>query len=441
VKYWIIVVFLATAPLGKLIPMPGTPHSFRFFYLLMAASIPLLLMRSVSRRIALFIASQLPFLFYLLWSALYTYSPGSVEGAEGNPIFRAILLGVELIFIALIASRFQRETLSIRLRLLLLIPLASYLLSMAVGYVFFVGYYAGVLSQMMIEPFHVLLQFGYGILRFSPGSYPNEYGIVSSFFASVVLMLLLRWPLLTQALGVSTRRMRLLRWLLLLCFPLMLGALFLASTRAAYLSFMVTALVLGLRLKTTMGRIRYFGSAAVFLVAVLAVVQQYFDILGFFNVAYTAFFDESASAHTRFSDWAKAYDGFKVVPWLGTGFGTTEFIHNVYLQVLFGTGLIGALLFAFFFVALQSARQPSGEIPPSAHPGRDSASLQLLRSIGYIAVFHTLWFGGSNHNFNHFLTWYTVLLVLMMPLRPRALASASPSAPASCTRSTYGATV
>jgi len=419
-KHWIVLAFLWTAPLGTLIPVPGTPHSFRFFYLLMAAAIPLLLTGRLSLRLVLFAASQMPFVLYLLWSAVYNYDPSGIEGAEANPLFRALLLAVELIFITLVAIRCQREALPARARLLI-VPLLSYLVSMAAGYVFFVGYYAGLLRLETLEPFHVLLQFGYGILRFSPGSYPNEYGNVSSFFASLVLFMLLRWPLVTVALGGPTPGTRWLRRLLLLSFPLMLGALILSTTRAAYLSFIAAVIIIGFGQRTALARIRYFGVAALCTLAALMAIQRHFDILGLIRTAYFAFFEESASAYSRFFEWRRAYEAFQSVPWLGTGYGTAEMIHNIYLQILFSTGLAGALMFGFFFVALQCARQPSPFVPSSGDSERDRAALQLLRVASYLAVGHTLWFGVSNHNLNHFLTWFTVLLVLLVPRRAQPI--------------------
>lgn len=435
-KYWIVLAFLWTAPLGKLIPVPGTPHSFRFFYLLMAVGIPVLLIGSVSRRLVLFAAAQLPFLSYLLWSAAHTYGPQAAGGAESNPIFRGLLLTVELIFVALAASRCQREPLTVRARLMV-IPLFAYLLSMAFGYVFFVGYYSGALSLSLIEPFHVLLQFGYGILRFSPGSYPNEYGIVSSFFASLVLFMLLHWSTVTSALGGPSRATTWLKCLLVLSFPLMLVALFLATTRAAYLAFIASAVAVGMMQRTVVARLRYFGVAALLLLAALVWVQQYFDVLGLLTYAYVGFFDRTASAYQRFIEWREAFEGFESAPWFGTGYGTVDGVHNIYLQVLFGAGVVGALLFAFFFVSLRTARQSLSEVPKSDDPERDEASLRFLRAGCYIAVFHTLWFGCSNHNFNHFLTWFTVLLVLLVPrarpataealVRPESVAEGLPS--------------
>lgn len=415
-KYWIVLAFLISAPLGKLIPVPGTPHSFRFFYLLMAASLPLLALGLISRRLVLFALSQLPFLLYLLASAIQTFTPGSVEGAEGNPVFRALLLAVELAFTALIASHCQREPLHVRAQLAV-IPLLSYLVSLAFGYVFFVGFYTGALSTAILEPFYVILDFGYGLLRFSPGSYANEYGIVSSFFASLTLILILRWEQVCLALGWAPRWLAWFRRILIATWPLMIIALFLSTTRAAYIAFAVSLVAIGISLPTLRARTLFFVTMGAAAAMALAIAQQYFDVLGVFRVAYTAFFDKNASAYTRFSDWQRAYAAFALSPWTGSGFGTTEFIHNVYLQVLFGAGLIGGLLFGFFFVALRSARQSVEALPRNTDGRRQAASLGLLRTMMMLAVFHTLWFGCSNHNFNHFLTWFTVLLVLMTPRR------------------------
>src|SRR5690606_37029496 len=124
-------------------------------------------------------------------------------------------------------------------------------------------------------------------------------------------------------------------------FRLMLGALFLATTRAAYLSFVAAPVAIGLMQETVMARLRYLGTCAVLLLAALLFVQQHFDILGLFRTAYVGFFDESASAYARFIEWRAGYEGFRSVPWLGTGYGTVDGIHNIYLQVLFGAGLVG----------------------------------------------------------------------------------------------------
>jgi O-antigen ligase len=351
----ILIAFFLIGPLGRLLPVPGTPSSFRLFYVLMFVSIPWLLWPRVSRRAGVSLGLQVPFFLYLLWSAVLTYAPQASEAEGGNPVVRAAVLFVEVVFTCLIAAHCQRISIQSRARLALL-PLGSYILTLSIGYLFFVGYYAGLFSVETLEPFYVLLQFGYGLLRFSPGSYPNEYGILSSFFASIMLFLLLRW---NETIGriLKDAVLRYCRVALIVFFPLTIGALFLASTRAAYISFMVSVLAIGISLRSGASRLKYLCSLTFLTVLALALVQRYFDIVGFFQTAYLAFFDKDASASERFVAWGLALKEFIRAPLLGSGYGTTEFIHNVYLQIFFALGFVGTLLFLGFFLSLYCSRQ------------------------------------------------------------------------------------
>ncbi len=404
---FVICAIFFCAPLGVLIPIPGAPHSFRFYYLLLPVSLLLAGLRGTSRHAVARLILLSPIVVYLIFSLLLIASRGSVvptadDGDEGNPVFRASLLLSLIGFYIVACDQIRRigfQALATFTRLFF----SGFAISLLAGYVFFIGYYVGVLSIDVLEPLHVLIQFGYGLLRFSPGSYPNEYGVICSYVVSIAA--------LCHACKLSGEDRRMMLGPVArsgTCFSLFtllsLGALFLATTRAAYVSFTLSVIYLLLfRLRGT-GRLKFVFAIVAIGIAILTVTSLYFDAVSVFVDAYNAFFDEDSSAYERFYAWKDAFSLFDDYPILGTGFGSVDMIHNTYLQIFIGFGVIGtgcvvvSLMLVSFFEAARSSY--------IAVPTKLIDFTNGLRSIGMI---HIAWFAMSNHNLNHFLTWFVLV--------------------------------
>ncbi|HWZ50011.1 MAG TPA: O-antigen ligase family protein [Granulicella sp.] len=403
--------FAFLGPVGKLIPIPGMPHSFRIYYLLLIPGIFFYLYRGISRRTFNHLLLMVPVVAYMTISSVFAYlaTADTYQNAEeGNPLIRMGLLIVLLLFTMCAGE--QARTFDVTQKISVLWAfMKGYLCTLIAGYIFFVGYYAHVFTLAFLTNFEVLVQTGFGLLRFSPGSYPNEYGIVSSFALSV-LTLFLSWRN-RLILASSNGLYRFSLFATIAAYLLTLGALFLATTRAAYISYLLSLLYITFTQKTMRKKVVFGGRIVIGALLLLACVEPFFNVLRILEGGYNAFFNRENMANGRFNAWALALKLFLSHPYVGAGFGSVDMMHNVYLQMLFGLGIIGfSILLATSAVLLLHARGFRLDGLASAPITVSEAFLRRVRDIGLI---HVTWFALSNHNLNHFLTWYVVLLVFL----------------------------
>ncbi len=402
--------FAFLGPIGNLIPLPGAPASFRFFYLILPLGILVFAWKGLRGRAFNNLLVLAPVLTYMLASATYAYVRYSnlYGSSDENPLVRYFLF-VTLLFFTIGAGE-EARAFSLHQRLKVLGAfVVGYLVSLTVGYVFFVGFYAHVFTLAFIARFEILVQWGFGLLRFSPGSYPNEYGVVSSFALAVITLLLVYRK---QLIGSDPifRRIRSLPLLLLFWF-FTLGALFLATTRAAYVSYILAVLYIGLSQGGWRKPIMFLVRAVAAGVTVLLCIQPFYNVWGILVGGYRAFFAHNSFASGRVADWEIALRLYLQQPFLGFGFGTMDMMHNVYLQMLFGLGIVGFTLLVGTMLALFAR---GGGLSFAARPAVGlSPSQLLLNRASNIALIHVLWFALSNHNLNHFLTWLAVLLAYL----------------------------
>lgn len=406
----LVVWFAFLGPLGNLIPLPGAPASVRFFYLMLPPGILIYLWKGVRRRTFNHLLILVPVLAYMLCSAVYAQVRYSDEygGSEENPVVRFALFIVLLLFTMCAGDETLSFSLHQKLRVLGAF-ISGYLVSLVIGYVFFIGFYAHLFTLDFISRFEILVQWGFGLLRFSPGSYPNEYGVVSSFALSVLTLLLVYRR---QLIGSDPIFRRISSTpLLLLSFLLTLGALFLATTRAAYVSYILSVLYIGLSQGGFKKPVTFLARTAIAAFVLLLCVQPFFDVESVLAGGYHAFFDQTSFASGRLGDWDIALGLYLRQPYLGFGFGTMDMMHNVYLQMLFGLGIVGFSLLVLTTVILM-VRGRGLRLFPLRAPDLSAAQL-LLKRTSTIALVHVFWFALSNHNLNHFLTWLAVLLTYL----------------------------
>jgi O-Antigen ligase len=406
----LVLWFAFLGPLGNLIPLPGAPASVRFFYLMLPPGILIYLWKGIRRRTFNHILILVPVLAYMLCSAVYAQVRYSDEygGSEENPVVRFALFIVLLLFTMCAGDETLSFSLHQKLRVLGAF-MSGYLVSLVIGYVFFIGFYARLFTLDFISRFEILVQWGFGLLRFSPGSYPNEYGVVSSFALSVLTLLLVYRR---QLIGSDPIFRRISSTpLLLLSFLLTLGALFLATTRAAYVSYVVSVLYIGLSQGGFKKPMIFLARTAIAAFVLLLCVQPFFDVESVLAGGYHAFFDQTSFASGRLGDWDIALGLYLRQPYLGFGFGTMDMMHNVYLQMLFGLGIVGFSLLVLTTVILM-VRGRGLSFAPLRAPVLNAPQL-LLKRTSTIALVHVFWFALSNHNLNHFLTWLAVLLTYL----------------------------
>jgi len=387
VKKALLFSFAALGPLGNLLTPPFFPASFRAYYFLLPC-FPFFFLQ-VRERIAKMGALFLPFLIYCYLSAVMVENFGSPH--EDHTLFRFYLLLCQFLFIIGAASVLRTKE---EIFQLIKTYVMFYFLSMLVGYIFFFGYYLQLIPISLISRFSVIAQFGFGLLRFSPGSYPNEYGIVSSFVLSILLLILFDKK---ETLFHFSRQ-----WLQVLIIPTFLAFL-LTTTRAAYLSFLISLIYISWKSKNF---IKTFIQVSIF-IGLFFIILIAFN-LNMFTILAKGFSQkiDEGSLGERYFLWRETIEQAKEHPLFGIGFASLTNIHNVYLQLLFELGIVGSLLLLgsllmFFLESFFKYKRPLQD--------ETSLFLKKIRAIGLINV---LSFAASNHNLNHHLTWLVFFLCL-----------------------------
>lgn len=409
----LIPFYIFCGAMGSLIPFSS--GSFRFFYALLPLIILMSLFHLNHKRTLFFIALFVPYLSFAAFSAISSLNNHAVNSSlstDQGPVSRIILLICLLIATLLMADHAVSKDIKSKVNYIKVFMI-SYFISMVIGYIFFIGYYLGIVNLKLIAKFQVLTQFfgSENLLRFSPGSYPNEYGNVSSFVLAVLSLLFLsRRELIKQRLLFNHSRSTVY---LTALFILTGIALFLTTTRSAYVSFILSLVYIVIFSHINPKKLMMILLKVSPIVCIIYfIIQRFlFNINSVIMDEYNSFFKAYGSTTVRFLAWHLAYINFSKNIILGSGFGTASGIHNTYLQLLFETGLLGIILLLIaVFIFWRHYR--IGVIHFKWNRGLDIRS-DLLWKITNIGFIHVLWFATNNHNLNHFLTWFIVFLFLI----------------------------
>ncbi len=376
---FLIYCFVFFGPLGTLLTPPFMPYAFRFYHFLLTLS-PLFFVNLRAREWKTVLAF-VPFMGYCLFSAYFTHNKDFHRDAY--PLFRCFLFVAQCLF--MFGAAFCLRDRDERVRLIR-IYLAGFFISLVIGYIFYIGFYSGKISFATIHRYSVEAQMGWGLLRFSPGTYPNEYGNVSSFALSLLLLLYAKKK----------------RFLTFIFTGLTFIAFLLTTTRAAYLSFGVTLAYLcitSLEIRKMVTKITILGLT--FLLILKAYSIDFFKIFvaGAKTISFTY-----GSTGIRVAEWIKGFEDLNKSIFLGNGFGANILAHNVYLELLFEVGLIGTLLLGgtliYYF----------GE---NSHRIRKIFAQLNVHQITIVGLIHVFLFAATNHNMHHHLTWFVFLLFNM----------------------------
>ncbi len=383
-RSWLIRCFIVLGPLGTLLTPHIFPKPFRTYYFLLPL-FPLFFARANKTTFDIGLCF-LPFFIYSFASVAFVEVFGFQN--EEDQFFRFGLLFCHFYFALGAASYIVSAE---EVKNLFSFYFRSFFVVLLIGYVFFIGYYLGAMPLALIERFSILTQFGYGFLRFSPGSYPNEFGIVCSFVLSILMLLVFsREPL--HPWGLS--RLQLCLWT-----PLTLFALCLTTTRAAYISFAASFFYLFFRFSH---RIKYIflGGIVLFFLC----LQRYGLSLALSHFVQRI---DEGSWGERYFVWLDAFHLFQEHRVFGLGFSALSQLHNVYLSLFFELGVLGSIIlicslgfYRIFF-------------PPASK----DLLFDTMRKIG---LAHVLWFAASNHNLHHHLTW-VVFFICFLPHKSSAL--------------------
>jgi O-antigen ligase len=373
----LINLFIFLGPLGNLLTPGVFPSAFRTYYFVLLG-FPFLFNRLDKKQQKLLFL-LLPFFLYCLLS--------SVWGGNLNALPRFFLLFFQFLFVLGAASYLnnQKEALAFYLK--------SFFISVIVGYVFFLGFYLRLLSFATIERFSVLGQFGYGLLRFSIGSYPNEYGIVASFICAVLLL----W------LSQKDVHLQMSRKIGVVFLGLTSIALLLTTTRSAYVACFLSIIYVAWIKKRVLLWAVFLSVGMLGFLKIFNVNILKFIIFGFDFIQVT-----EGSMGSRVILWQEAWEEFFSQALWGQGFAAFTDAHNVYLQLMAELGLIGAVL---LLVALSLSFFKRRTLFPLIKKKQDAEEL-FLKRVRLLGIMHVLWFALTNHNLNHHLTWFVILLYL-----------------------------
>lgn len=282
-----------------------------------------------------------------------------------------------------------------------LIACLSCALSLLFGLGQQVAFYAGRYDPLLFVGRHSSIVDFYGpFLRLSPGTFANEYGEILQSVGILVVGLLFLIPDLRK----SALRLPLFGLLLLILLGLILN-----FTRASWLVFAVAAF--GLLLFSQL-RVRALFSLFVLGSLALGFLFWLSQILLEASVLFTIGqrFQElgqvqSHSAGQRLETWAIAWDAFLESPWIGHGWGQFGQTHNVPLQLLAETGVVGTLGFYALMFWCSSQMLSAWK---QAQPGL----LKGLQLTYLMAFWGCLAFDLTNHGVYHFVLWFCLSMGL-----------------------------
>lgn len=393
IKSFLANNFVFWGPIGNLIPILYMIPSFRFYYIFIVCG-ALLVLGSCNLKMLKHIIIVFPMLIYMFFSSSYCYIYNEdISGMGENPISRFFLLLSFILFIIYVYDYIFKLNIDEQFKFIFLY-IKGYAVSLFAGYIIMIGFYMGFINMELIKKIEVLPQMGYGLLRFSPGSYANEYGIVSSFVLSILTLILMRSK---SFLGIESIELCMSRIKVL--FILTFVALFLTTTRAAYIAYMFSFIYI-LLYRTNM----FFAVRKLFTyVIVFFFIGFYIDsnifcfsdilILGIESIA-----DKDASAYERIYAAQSGIEAFYDSMIIGTGYGSMPYLHNVYLEFLFELGIVGCFLLILTLIYLFYGKKNRIK----------NVFWDMVTNIG---VLHVIWFAASNHNLNHHLTWFVILLL------------------------------
>lgn len=375
-QHLLVYLFAFLGPLGALLTPSCFPEAFRFYqFFLVLFPFFFLKLRVSQWKMTL---AFLPLLFYCILSAFFTHQRPFYE--EAYPLFRSFLLLAQTLFMLGAAYCYTGDK-----KRLIKLYLGGYFLSLVVGYLFFLGYYTQFLSLELIQRFTIETQMEWGLLRFSPGTYPNEYGNISSFALSALLVFFARKK----------------RFLTLLMIIFTFIALLLTTTRAAYLSFFVCLIYLSFQSRAIRRLMTFFSLIGLLILLMLKLYS--IDFLQIFIGGIKAINFSEGSVGMRVAAWIKGFLDLNEHLILGNGFGSDIHAHNIYLELLFELGLTGVMVLVVSLIYYLSSYPISLK---SFWQERKS----LTGMITVVGLIHIFMFALTNHNLHHHLTFFSFLL-------------------------------
>jgi O-antigen ligase len=393
-KIFLNLVFFI-APMGKILIPFDAFASFRAFYLFLPLSVTYLYITSkIDDKVKVLL-----FLYLLLCFASVVINinllPQDFE-LHKNPFSRVIIHNSISSFFILSAWIALNSSITCRWTIIKNVT-TGFIITLIIGFAVYIMVIIGILPLQFYERMNVITQHGYGFLRFSPGSYPNEFGVMSAYFCILSIYLIIHNNIFFK------------KKYLYFLFVLSFIGMALATTRAAYISFAVSFIYLFISF-TLKNRIKFIGFLILIIIALIIFVpdtifQYAYTVL---DKGYNSAVNSAGSVSERYIAWEYGLNLFSKNMFFGVGFENPEIsmLHNTYLQFLFGFGIIGTALFLlpiFFIICYIFKIQ---------YQNNYNRYDKQYRDLAIIGLINVLSFALTNHNQNHFLTWFTIFLFL-----------------------------
>lgn len=318
-----------------------------------------------------------------------------------NPIAR-LFIHLVLAFSFLLASNSIAKENKYKF-LLIEYALIGFVLTNLLGITLWVLYYLHVVSLKFYSLFNVLTQFGYGVLRLSPGSYPNEYGTLASYFSCVLLIYLF-----SKEYNYFKYSFMKNKFILIFLFVFSIVGMLLATTRSAYITFAISIIII-----FSFFNKKYFLKFSLVVVVCLLIVYLFspniiLSAVKILKIGYFAAVNGTGSISDRYVSWSSGWNLFKDCPFIGVGFENQKIsmLHNTYLQFLFGLGII---LFTLVFLIYQLL---FSLISRKMACVMNNYSEYVYVLISIVGIIHVAIFATNNHNQNHFLTWLVIFIFI-----------------------------
>jgi O-antigen ligase len=274
----------------------------------------------------------------------------------------------------------------------------GFTVTLIIGLLIYIAVIVGALPIQVYERMNVITQFGYGFLRFSPGSYPNEFGVMSAYFCVLAICLIIHNNVFFN------------KKYLYCVFCLSFIGMALATTRAAYLSFAISFIYLFVSFSLNHKIKLVVVSILIVIVSIIFIPDTIFQYASsILEKGYNSAVNSVGSIESRYIAWEEAWALFKDNLFFGVGFENPEIsmAHNTYIQFLFAFGIVGVtFLFVICFVLVYIFKLKK------QHNVISNRYNKQYRDLAIIGLIHVLSFAMTNHNQNHFLTWFTIFLFL-----------------------------
>lgn len=264
------------------------------------------------------------------------------------------------------------------------------MMALFIGIIIFALVFMGMIGVADLEPLSADTHIVGSIYRFNPGGNVNEFGLIAIYG--------LLWARFAYPFASKFKQFAI--------YGLLIFALFFSLTRAAWLAYAGSLIVMAL--VSGHGRKLLFVGASSFAIFTYFIYQLNNELA---NIVVSRFsFDGGPSGEERLNKIASAFSFNAELNWLellfGKGWATNLYLHSVPLQLIYEIGILGFLLITgtlvwTFFKLVMRARQ---KVPGA------------LESLGCLVAYCI--FSSFHHTLYHMQTWFILGLILYIAYTP-----------------------